>query len=73
MSAILRSHGLAWGELELVETGLGKSVQLILRRSGKQAVLLEVAVLGDGLVYSAINNKPVLGDQHEIARGKEKP
>jgi hypothetical protein len=73
MAAILRKHGLAWAELDVIETALGKSVQLIMRRDSKQVVLLEIAAIGDQIVYSSAGNKPVLGGAAQHAEGKDKP
>jgi len=73
MPAILRKHGVAWAEFDVIEGHLGKTVELVMRRDSKHIVLLTIAAIGDQLVYSAHNNKPVLGGAAEHAEGKDKP
>lgn len=65
--AHLRKHGAVWAEFHLEEGTFGKTVTLWMRKAdGQRAVpLLELTVVGENLLYSTVDNRPVLGPPKE--------
>lgn len=61
MSATLRVHGTAWAIFDVQASALGKTVTLWMHRDKQIIPLLEMTVVNDRLLYSTVNDKPVLG------------
>ena len=69
MSVILRYHGRAWAEFEVVSDSSGRAVSLRMRRNDHVSSLIDFTVVNDALVYSTATNVPMLGGTR--SEGKE--
>jgi hypothetical protein len=72
-SVCLRQHGLLCAEFTLDSGPFDKTIKLLMQQPGKPpSVLLELTMLGEKLVYSSLNNQPVIKQGEEPSEHAKK-